>query len=119
MLIYTAQYVREQGGDVQDLALHGQERNLGTLAIGKLNLLLHGLRSARLEAGDVIAEPGLMNSSGRLLSYDRVIANPPLSLKSLGARLRAQRPAPPLRPLRRHPAQDQGRSGLPTAHAGR
>ena len=84
MLIYTAQYVWEQGGDARNLALYGQERNLGTLAIGKLNLLLHGLRSARLEAGDVIAEPGLVDPSGRLLSYDRVIANPPFSLKSWG-----------------------------------
>ena len=84
MLIYTAQYVREKGGDLRNLALHGQERNLGTLAIGKLNLLLHGLRSPRLEAGDVIAEPGLVDDSGRLLSYDRVIANPPFSLKSWG-----------------------------------
>ncbi len=84
MLIYTAQYVLEQSGDVRNLALHGQERNLGTLAIGKLNLLLHGLRSARLEAGDIIAEPGLVDMSGRLLSYDRVIANPPFSLKNWG-----------------------------------
>ena len=84
MLIYTAQYVREKGGDLRNLALHGQERNLGTLAIGKLNLLLHGLRSPRLEAGDVIAEPGLVDDAGRLLSYDRVVANPPFSLKSWG-----------------------------------
>ncbi len=84
MLIYTAQYVREQGGDRRNLALHGQERNLGTLAAGKLNLLLHGLSAARLEAGDVIAEPGLVDESGRLLSYDRVIANPPFSLKNWG-----------------------------------
>ena len=84
MLIYAAQYVREHGGDLRDLALHGQERNLGTLAIGKLNLLLHGLRSARLEPGDVIAEPGLVDPSGRLLAYDRVIANPPFSLKDWG-----------------------------------
>ena len=84
MLIYAAQYVREQGGDYRNLALHGQERNLGTLAIGKLNLLLHGLRAGRLEAGDVIAEPGLVDPSGRLLSYDRVIANPPFSLKNWG-----------------------------------
>ena len=84
MLIYAAQYVREHGGDLRNLALHGQERNLGTLAIGKLNLLLHGLRAARLEAGDVIAEPGLVDPSGRLLSYDRVIANPPFSLKHWG-----------------------------------
>ena len=84
MLIFAADYVREQGGDARNLALHGQERNLGTLAIGKLNLLLHGLSAARLEAGDVIAEPGLVDPSGRLLSYDRVIANPPFSLKNWG-----------------------------------
>ena len=93
MLIYAAQYVQERGGDIRNLVLHGQERNLvlhgqernlGTLAIGKLNLLLHSLRSARLEAGDVIAEPGLVDTEGRLLSYDRVIANPPFSLKNWG-----------------------------------
>ena len=84
MLIFAAEYVRQQGGNARNLALHGQERNLGTLAIGKLNMLLHGLSAARLEAGDVIAEPGLVDSSGRLLSYDRVIANPPFSLKNWG-----------------------------------
>ena len=84
MLIFTAQYVREQGGDRRNLVLHGQERNLGTLAAGKLNLLLHGLSAAHLEAGDVIAEPGLVDTSGRLLAYDRVIANPPFSLKNWG-----------------------------------
>ena len=84
MLIYAAQYVREHGGDISNLALHVQERNLGTLSIGKLNLLLHGLRAARVEPGDVIAEPGLVDPSGHLLSYDRVIANPPFSLKAWG-----------------------------------
>ena len=84
MLIYAAQYVQEHGGNRRNLALHGQERNLGTLAIGKLNLLLHGLRAGRLEPGDVIAEPQLTDGSGRLLSYDRVIANPPFSLKNWG-----------------------------------
>ena len=84
MLIYTSQYVQENGGDRRNLVLHGQERNLGTLAAGKLNLLLHGLSAARLEPGDVIAEPGLLDRTGRLLSYDRVIANPPFSLKNWG-----------------------------------
>ena len=85
MLIFAADYVREQGGDPRNLVLQGQEKNLGTLSIGKLNMLLHGLPSARLEAGDVIAEPALQDQAGRLLSYDRVIANPPFSLKSWGA----------------------------------
>ena len=84
MLIYAADYVKRNGGNSANLVLHGQEKNLGTLAIGKLNLLLHSLRSARLEAGDVITEPRLVDDSGRLLSYDRVIANPPFSLKNWG-----------------------------------
>ena len=61
MLIYTAQFVQEQDGDRRNLVLHGQERNRGTLAAGKLNLLLHGLSAARLEEGDVIAEPRLLD----------------------------------------------------------
>ncbi|HEY7065935.1 MAG TPA: class I SAM-dependent DNA methyltransferase [Chloroflexota bacterium] len=84
MLIWTALHVREQGGDPRNLVLHGQERNLGTLGIGKLNMLLHGLRSWRIEAGDVIYEPRLVDEQGRLLEYHRVIANPPFSLKDWG-----------------------------------
>ena len=84
MLIYAAQHVAEKGQNPRNLVLHGQERNLGTLAIGKLNLLLHGLRSARYEGGDVIVDPQLVDDAGRLYSYDRVIANPPFSLKEWG-----------------------------------
>ena len=84
MLIYTAQYVAEQGGDLRNLVLHGQERNLGTLSIGKLNLLLHNLRSARVEPGDVIADPRLLDEQEKLRTYDRVIANPPFSLRNWG-----------------------------------
>jgi type I restriction enzyme M protein len=83
MLIFAARYVAEHGGNPKNLALHAQERNLGTLGICKLNLLLHGL-SGRVEAGDVIREPALADDQGRLLSYDRVIANPPFSLKDWG-----------------------------------
>ena len=84
MLIYSARYVKEHGGNPANLVLHGQERNLGTVGICKMNMLLHGLRSARIESGDTIAEPQLQDSQGRLLSYDRVIANPPFSLKEWG-----------------------------------
>ncbi|MGI8549847.1 MAG: N-6 DNA methylase [Dehalococcoidia bacterium] len=84
MLIWSAEYVKEHGGNQVNLVLHGQEKNLGTLGIGKLNLLLHGLHSVRMEAGDTIRDPRLLDDRGRLLSYDRVIANPPFSLKDWG-----------------------------------
>ena len=90
MLIFAADYVQKHGGDRRNLVLHGQEKNLGTHAIGKLNLLLHGLTSARLQTGDVITEPGLVNPDGNLLSYDRVIANPPFSMKNWGHEMAAE-----------------------------
>lgn len=82
MLIYTAQYVAEHGGNPANLVLHGQEKNRTTLGIGKMNLLLHGLQAGRYEPGDTIFEPALLDERGRLLTYDRVIANPPFSLKN-------------------------------------
>ena len=90
MLIFAADYFQHHGGDPRNLMLDGQERNLGTLAIGKLNMLLHGLSFARLVPGDVISEPGLVNSEGCLLSYHRVIANPPFSMKNWGHDMAAE-----------------------------
>ena len=108
MLIYAAQYVQEHGGDLRDLALHGQERNLGTLAIGKLNLLLHGLRAARLEPGDVIAEPGLVDGTRDASSPTTVSSPIPRSASRTGdtnsrltTRTTASTATAPSRPRRR------------------
>ncbi|WP_045120409.1 N-6 DNA methylase [Haliangium ochraceum] len=83
MLIECAHYVERQGGNPRNLTLHGQEKNLGTWAICKMNMLLHGLPSARIEKGDTIRDPRLLDN-GALLVYDRVIANPPFSLDEWG-----------------------------------
>ena len=83
MLIECAHYVERKGGDPRNVTLHGQERNLGTWAICKMNMLLHGLPDARIEKGDTIRDPKLVDG-GELLLYDRVIANPPFSLDEWG-----------------------------------
>jgi type I restriction enzyme M protein len=83
MLIQSVDYVREQGGNPQSLSLFGQEKNLGTWAIGKMNLLLHGLPDHRIEKGDTIRHPKLIED-GEIMLFDRVIANPPFSLKEWG-----------------------------------
>lgn len=59
MLVQSVDYIKEQGGNARNLTLHGQERNLGTWAICKMNLLLHGLHDHRIERGDTIREPKL------------------------------------------------------------
>ena len=83
MLIECAHHLERQGGNPRDLTLHGQEKNLGTWAICKMNMLLHGLPDARIEKGDTIRDPKLVDE-GELLRYDRVIANPPFSLDEWG-----------------------------------
>ena len=83
MLIECAHYIERNGGNPRNLTLHGQEKNLSTWAICKMNMLLHGLPDARIEKGDTIRDPKLVDE-GELLLYDRVIANPPFSLDEWG-----------------------------------
>ena len=83
MLIECAHYIERHGGNPRNLTLHGQEKNLGTWAICKMNMLLHGLPDARIEKGDTIRDPKLVEE-GELLLHDRVIANPPFSLDEWG-----------------------------------
>ncbi|OMD62992.1 type I restriction endonuclease subunit M [Paenibacillus odorifer] len=83
MLIQSVDYIKSKGGNPRNLTLHGQEKNLNTWAICKMNLLLHGLSDHRIEKGDTIRDPKLVED-GELMLYDRVIANPPFSLKNWG-----------------------------------
>lgn len=83
MLIECATYVARHGGNPKDLSLFGQEKNLGTWSICKMNTLLHGIKDARIEKGDTIRDPKLVEG-GELMLFDRVIANPPFSLNEWG-----------------------------------
>ena len=83
MLIECAHHIERKDGNPRNLTLHGQEKNLSTWAICKMNMLLHGLPDARIEKGDTIRDPKLVDE-GELLLYDRVIANPPFSLDEWG-----------------------------------
>jgi len=79
MLIQSKQYVQEVGGDSRNLELAGQESSGGTWAICKMNMLLHGIRSADVRQGDTIKEPQHLDTKGEIRRFDRVIANPPFS----------------------------------------
>jgi type I restriction enzyme M protein len=83
MLIQSVDYIKSKGGNPKNLTLHGQEKNLNTWAICKMNLLLHRLSDHRIEKGDSIRDPKL-TEHGELILYDRVIANPPFSLSNWG-----------------------------------
>ncbi len=83
MLIECAHYLERHAQNPKNLSLFGQEKNLGTWAICKMNMLLHGLASAKIEKGDTIRDPKLVDG-GALRVFDRVIANPPFSLDEWG-----------------------------------
>ena len=83
MLIQTRNYLLKHGGNAQNLSLYGQEMNLNTWAISKMNMFLHGVINADLRKGDTLGDPQ-HTSGGELMSFDRVIANPPFSLKKWG-----------------------------------
>lgn len=83
MLLECAQYVKEAGGNPRNLRLFGQEKNLNTWSIAKMNMLLHGRLDAVIERGDTIRDPKLKRE-GQLMMFSRVLANPPFSLKNWG-----------------------------------
>lgn len=83
MLIQTRNYLIDQGENPQNLSLYGQEMNLNTWAICKMNMFLHGVFNADIRKGDTLGDPQ-HTKGGELMVFDRVIANPPFSLKKWG-----------------------------------
>lgn len=85
MLVESAHHIaRLPGGALMggrpNALFYGQEKNLGTWAIAKLNLYLHNIR-ADIAHGDTLVEPKHLDA-GFLRTFDRVIANPPFSAKA-------------------------------------
>lgn len=78
MLIQSSAWVSEQGGNGNNLELHGQENDGAVVSISKMNLILHNLTNSHIEFGDTLEEP-LNVQSGQLRQFDRVLANPPFS----------------------------------------
>jgi type I restriction enzyme M protein len=85
MLLAAVQHVNEQHGDVKRLwgKLFGQEKNLTTSSIARMNLFLHGIEDFQIVRGDTLRNPAFFDGD-RLATFDCVIANPPFSLEKWG-----------------------------------
>jgi len=81
MLLSAADEVRRQGKEHRTLKLYGQELNLTTSAIARMNLFLHGIEDFDVVRGDTLANPAFQNND-KLRTFDVVLANPPYSIKS-------------------------------------
>lgn len=69
--------------DERDFALFGQEMNGTTHALCRMNMFLHGMDNFRIEWGDTLRNPRLLERD-HLMKFDIVVANPPFSLDKWG-----------------------------------
>jgi type I restriction enzyme M protein len=64
------------------LTIYGQEKDVSTVALAKMNMILHNNEIADIRQGDTITSPEFKNENGGLKTFDFAVANPPFSTKS-------------------------------------
>lgn len=83
MLLQSVELLRAQGKDARTLKIYGQEKNLTTSSIARMNMFLHDVQDFQIERGDTLRNPAYYDGD-QLATFDCVIANPPFSLKKWG-----------------------------------
>ena len=81
LLLNCALHLKEEGKEYRNLKLYGQEINLITSAIARMNMFMHGIEEFKIVRGDTLAEPGLLQND-QLKTFNVILANPPYSIKS-------------------------------------
>ena len=83
LLMKCGRLIRERTGS-RKYALYGQEAIGSTWALAKMNMFLHGEDNHRVEWGDTLRNPKLLDTDSTLKHFDIVVANPPFSLEKWG-----------------------------------
>ena len=83
LLMKCGYKVREKTG-TRKYALYGQESIGSTWSLAKMNLFLHGEDNHKVEWGDTLRNPLLLDGNDKLKHFDVVVANPPFSLDKWG-----------------------------------
>lgn len=81
LLLNCALHLKDEGKEYRTLKLYGQEINLLTSAIARMNMFMHGIEEFEIVRGDTLANPGLIENS-ELKKFNVILANPPYSIKS-------------------------------------
>ena len=80
MLLSCIAHLRRQNKEWRNVRVYGQERNLMTSAIARMNCFLHGIEDFHIMRGDTLAAPKFVEGD-RLRRFDVALANPPYSIK--------------------------------------
>ena len=80
MLLECINYLKRNKKDSRTLSLYGQERNVISSAISRMNMLLHGYEDAKIKQADTLEEPAFL-AGDKLQEFDVILANPPYSIK--------------------------------------
>ncbi|MFA0284391.1 N-6 DNA methylase [Vibrio sp. 10N.222.55.F12] len=84
MLLECVDHLKDNKEDYRTLKLFGQEKNLTSSSIARMNMFLHGIEDFEILRGDTLRHPAFFEADG-LKTFDCVIANPPFSLKDWGS----------------------------------
>jgi type I restriction enzyme M protein len=80
MLLNAALLAKENGQEYRNISLYGQEINIITSAIARMNMFLHGFEDFHIVRGDTLSNPAFVEND-RVKQFDMVLANPPYSIK--------------------------------------
>jgi type I restriction enzyme M protein len=80
MLLSCITHLRRQAQEWRNVRLYGQERNLMTSSIARMNCFLHGIEDFQIIRGDTLSQPKFVESDS-LMRFDVCLANPPYSIK--------------------------------------
>lgn len=81
LLLNCALQLKTAGKEYRTLKLYGQEINLITSAIARMNMFMHGIEEFQIVRGDTLAEPKLLEND-QLKTFNVILANPPYSIKA-------------------------------------
>lgn len=81
LLLNCALQLKAEGKEYRTLKLYGQEINLITSAIARMNMFLHGIEEFSIVRGDTLENPAFMYQD-ELRKFDVILANPPYSIKA-------------------------------------
>lgn len=79
MLLNALLLAKEKGEEYRNIKLYGQEINLITSAIARMNMFIHGIEDFEIVRGDTLSNPAFIEND-RVMQFDVVMANPPYSV---------------------------------------